>query len=98
MNNRIISLHTPRGYRFELNSVTIGEGEYGGGKFLLIDSDELTEHENGMAALRFLTQKHLPGYYSRPVKNNPLEAPMPITKFKNHPALKGVTKEVMFAK
>lgn len=63
-----------------------------------MDGDSLTEHRNGMAALQYLTQKHLPDYYNRPVKNNPLDAPTPITNFKQHPALKGVTRDVMFAK
>lgn len=98
MNTRILSIHTPRGYKFELNSVTIGEGEYDSGMFLLLDGDTITEHENGMAALQYLTRKHIPDYYSRPVRNNPLDQPTPITKFKRHPALKGVTRDVMFAK
>jgi hypothetical protein len=98
MNKRILSTPTPRGYKFMLNSVVIGEGEYDKGVFLLIDDSDVTEHRNGMAALHHLTRKHLPDYYARPVKNNPFVAPAPISNFKHHPALKGVTKEVMFAK
>lgn len=98
MTKRILSIHTPRGYKFELNSVIIGEGEYDGGLFLLLDGDSITEHTNGMAALQHLTRKHIPDYYTRPVKNNPAAAPTPITNFKQHPALKGVTRDVMFAK
>lgn len=96
--SRIISIHTPRGYKFELNNVIVAEGEYDSGRFLLVDSDDVTEHVNGMAALRYLTEKTIPGYYDRPVMNNPLTAPTKINKFKQHPALVGVTKEVMFAK
>ena len=95
---RIISTPTPHGYRFQLNSVTIGEGEYDSGKFLLVDDDDVTEHVNGMAALRYLTEKKIPGYYSQPVRNDPLTTPPKIDRFKKHPALANVTKEVMFAK
>jgi hypothetical protein len=95
---RINTIHTPQGYRFLLDDVILGEGEYENGKFVLIEQDDLTEHNNGMQALSYLTGKHIPEFYQRPVRHDVLATPAPLQKFKSHPALVNVTKEVMFAK
>lgn len=95
---RIETIHTPKGYKFLLDNHMLGEGEYDGGKFLLFEDNDITEHDNAMIAMLHLNKKHNPEYYNRPVK--PLTA-VPRTetsKYKNHPALAGVTTEVMFAK
>lgn len=96
---KIISIHTEKGYRFELGDQTIAEGEYIDGKFVLVDTDDMTEHGNGMMALSFLNLKYNPEYYDQPVKRPVVfDPPTTISKFKKHPALANVTKEVMFAK
>lgn len=95
---RITSIHTVKGYRFELGRQLIAEGEYSDGKFILIDTDDITEHANGMTALSFLNMKYNPEYYDQPVKSYNVIPPTNVDKFKKHPALVGVTKEVMFAK
>lgn len=95
---RIVSIHIPNGYRFELNQQVIAEGEYTGGKFILLDDDDVTEHDNGMLALSFLNRKYNPDYYNQPVRQELSVPSTTIDRFKKHPALANVTKEVMFAK
>lgn len=95
---RIQTIHTAKGYQFLLNDVMLGEGEYDGGKFLLIESDDLTEHDNGMLAMLYLNKKHNPDFYKQPVKPFNDIQKVDVNKFKKHPALAEVTMEVMFAK
>lgn len=96
---KILTIHLPNGYRFQLGKQVIAEGEYADGKFVLLDTDDVTEHVNGMAALSFLNLKYNPEYYEQPVKRGLDVTPQTdIDRFKKHPALANVTKEVMFAK
>jgi hypothetical protein len=99
MYQRIVSYHTPKGYIFLLGDKTIAEGEWSDGVFFLLDQNDITEHDNGMCALIHLNKRYLPGFYETPVRNNIAEMPSTkINRFKQHPALAGVTKKVMFAK
>ena len=95
---RIQTIHTVKGYQFLLDNTILGEGEYEGGKFLLIEQDDLTEHDNGMLAMLYLNKKHNPEFYKQPVKPFNDIPKADVTKFKKHPALADVTMEVMFAK
>lgn len=95
---RIQTIHTHNGYQFLLDDVVLGEGEYENGKFTLIEQDDLTEHDNGMIAMLYLNKKHNPDFYKQPVKPFNEVPRTDTSKYKNHPALAGVTKEVMFAK
>ena len=95
---RIQTIHTNNGYRFLLDDILLGEGEYENGKFTLIEHDDLTEHDNGMLAMLYLNKKHNPSFYKQPVKPFNEVPRTDTSKFKNHPALAGVTTEVMFAK
>jgi len=95
---RIETIHTPKGYKFLLDSKLLGEGEYDNGKFLLFEDEDISEHENGMIAMLHLNKKHNPDFYKQPVKQVNIVPAVSPSKFKSHPALAGVTKEVMFAK
>lgn len=96
---RIISIHTPAGYKFELGDCELAEGEWCHGTFVLIDKDTMTEHANGMAALNYLNQKYNPAYFSRPLRHLPSPVqPSDVSKFRKHPALADVTIDVMIAK
>lgn len=95
---RIQTIHTNNGYQFLLDDVVLGEGEYDNGKFMLLEQDDLTEHDNGMVAMLYLNKKHNPNFYKQPVKPFNEVPRTDTSKYKKHPALAGVTMEVMFAK
>lgn len=97
--SRIISSQTPCGYKFILGDVEIAEGEWSSGTLMLVDTDSITEHINGMAALHFLNMKHNPSHFARPLRHSPQPVERSdVSKFRKHPALADVTIEVMFTK
>ena len=85
------------GYDFFIDQQLIATGEYGDGMFVLMDSNETTEHCNGMVAMSYLSSKYIPEYSTFAAAKAEAVVDVDINQYRKHPALKDITLEVMHA-
>ena len=86
--------HTNDGYEFYLSGKFIAIGAYTKLGFELSELDEsVTVHGNGVVASVYLKEKYIPNFYqgNQRFVPKPYIQPFEMSKFKNHPALKGVS-------
>ena len=90
---------TDDGYIFYNKGAVMGIGNYGGGKFTLLETDDsISTHPNGMVALSLLRHKYTPDFYLQPVSPKHDIVTTDIKKYSKHPALVNIDKETFFAR
>ena len=86
---------TTDGYIFYHSGEVIAVGNYTGGNFTLLETDNTTtNHPNGMIAMSYCRKKYTPEYYNIPVKNpipeRVADARQRLEQYKKHFALQDV--------
>ena len=89
---------TDDGYIFYNKGAVVAIGNYGGGEFTLLETDNsTTTHPNGMVAMSLLRSKYTPDFYLQPVSPKHDIVFTNIKKYSKHPALININKDTFLA-